>query len=42
MAVIRRLLCPLTNELLDKGMAVWFPGNPSHDAPPNQLHNDPS
>ncbi|KAF9312605.1 tRNA modification GTPase gtpbp3, mitochondrial [Podila horticola] len=26
MAVTRRLLCPLTNELLDKGMAIWFPG----------------
>ncbi|KAG0098744.1 tRNA modification GTPase gtpbp3, mitochondrial [Podila epicladia] len=25
-AVTRRLLCPLTNELLDKGMAIWFPG----------------
>ncbi|KAG0038853.1 tRNA modification GTPase gtpbp3, mitochondrial [Podila clonocystis] len=25
MAVTRRLLCPLTNELLDKGMAIWFP-----------------
>ncbi|KAG0078949.1 tRNA modification GTPase gtpbp3, mitochondrial [Linnemannia elongata] len=25
-AVIRRLLCPQSNELLDKGMVVWFPG----------------
>ncbi|KAF9286049.1 tRNA modification GTPase gtpbp3, mitochondrial [Mortierella alpina] len=25
-AVTRRLLCPQTNELLDKGMVVWFPG----------------
>ncbi|KAF9951628.1 mitochondrial splicing system protein [Modicella reniformis] len=24
--VTRRLLCPQTNELLDKGMVVWFPG----------------
>ncbi|KAG9072696.1 tRNA modification GTPase gtpbp3, mitochondrial [Linnemannia hyalina] len=25
-AVTRRLLCPQSNELLDKGMVVWFPG----------------
>ena len=25
-AVTRRLLCPQTSELLDKGMVVWFPG----------------
>ncbi|KAF9082033.1 tRNA modification GTPase gtpbp3, mitochondrial [Mortierella sp. AD031] len=25
-AVTRRLTCPQTNELLDKGMVVWFPG----------------
>jgi tRNA modification GTPase len=29
MAVTRRLLCPLTDELLDKGMAIWFPGTKS-------------
>ncbi|KAF9122771.1 tRNA modification GTPase gtpbp3, mitochondrial [Mortierella sp. 14UC] len=25
-AVTRRLMCPQTSELLDKGMVVWFPG----------------
>ncbi|KAI8603099.1 tRNA modification GTPase GTPBP3, mitochondrial-like protein [Dissophora ornata] len=25
-AVTRRLVCPQTSELLDKGMVVWFPG----------------
>ncbi|KAF9115360.1 tRNA modification GTPase gtpbp3, mitochondrial [Mortierella sp. AM989] len=25
-AATRRLLCPQTNELLDKGMVIWFPG----------------
>ncbi|KAF9430124.1 tRNA modification GTPase gtpbp3, mitochondrial [Podila epigama] len=25
-AVTRRLLCPQTHELLDKGMVIWFPG----------------
>ncbi|KAG0208458.1 tRNA modification GTPase gtpbp3, mitochondrial [Mortierella sp. GBA30] len=25
-AVTRRLMCPQTNELLDKGMVIWFPG----------------
>lgn len=28
-AVTRRLLCPQSNELLDKGMVVWFPGTAS-------------
>ncbi|KAG0244483.1 tRNA modification GTPase gtpbp3, mitochondrial [Mortierella sp. GBA43] len=25
-AVTRKLLCPQTNEFLDKGMVIWFPG----------------